>query len=212
MIVIGRTRSDAKDSPQQDIDLVGSTGNIYRVTIGRLPSCTCPDHQKGNECKHKVYVMHNVLKAPEHLQYQLAYLFSELREIFAGAPPIPTECPSSHDTDGRRKPIEGECPICYFDFDEKRNELVWCETSCGNNMHKSCFDQWAASARGGTVKCVYCRAPWPVGQGDLKSVAQSGVVNEEGYVNVAGRFGMSGVRDYTSYHRPWVRRQMGYGW
>jgi hypothetical protein len=39
---------------------------------------------------------------------------------------------------------------------------VWCKSSCGNNMHKQCFDKWAAAKRGNgqPVTCVYCRAVW----------------------------------------------------
>ena len=206
MIVIGRTRTGTADCPSEEIDIVGSTGNIYKVTVGQTCSCTCPDSLKGNECKHKVYALHTVLKAPQHLQYQLAFLSSELREIFAAAPTIPTESSSSNDSDGKRKPVEGECPICYMDFDEEHNELVWCKAACGNNMHKSCFDQWAASQRGQTVKCVYCRTPWEVDAGDVKELQQKGQVGPEGYVNVAQQFGMSGARDTSSYHQPWVRR------
>lgn len=45
---------------------------------------------------------------------------------------------------------------------EGKEALVWCKSSCGNNMHKQCFDKWAASRRssGQEVTCVYCRAPW----------------------------------------------------
>src|SRR5437016_2960298 len=144
MIVVGRTRTDTEAFPREEIDIVGSTGNIYQVSIGLIPSCTCPDDRKGNECKHKVYAMHTVLKAREDLVYQRAYLSSELREIFRCAPPIPTNAPSSNGTDGKRKPIEGECPICYQDYDAQNNELVWCKAACGQNMHKSCFAQWMA--------------------------------------------------------------------
>ena len=211
MIVIGRTRIEAEGVPGEEIDIVGSTGNIYKVMIGPLPSCTCPDHQKGNECKHKVYAMHTVLKAPEDLVYQLAYLPSELREIFYGAPPIPTSTSTSNDTDGKRKPIEGECPICYQDYEPERNELVWCKAACGQNMHKSCFDHWMAAQQGVTVRCVFCRTPWEVDHGDVASLTQTGAVNAEGYVNVASRFGMSGVRDYSVYNR-FSRHAMGLGW
>lgn len=212
MIVIGRARKEEDGCPVEDIDIVGSTGNIYRVTIDKRPSCTCPDSTKGNECKHKVYALHTVLKAPEHLVYQLGLLSTELREIFEGAPPIPTETESAEDHDGKRKPIHGECPICYFDLDEKENELVWCKAACGNNMHKSCFEQWAASQRGQTVKCVYCRTPWEMDQEDADKIKKMGQMTAEGYVNVADHFGMSSTRDYSSYHQPWVRRTLGMGW
>jgi len=36
--------------------MAGTTGNIYSITINQVPSCTCPDNQKGNQCKHIVYV------------------------------------------------------------------------------------------------------------------------------------------------------------
>jgi hypothetical protein len=211
MIVIGRTRTDTETFPREEIDIVGSTGNIYKVTIGQVPSCTCPDHLKGNECKHKVYALHTVLKAPQNLVYQLAYLSSELREIFSGAPAIPTNTSRSSDTDGNRKPIEGECPICYQDYEPEKNELVWCKAACGQNIHKSCFGQWTAAQRGTAVRCVFCRTPWEVDPGDVQTLTGTGAVNAEGYVNVANQFGMSEVRDYSVYNR-FSRHAMGLGW
>lgn len=211
MIVIGRTRTDTDEFPREEIDIVGSTGNIYKVTIGQITSCTCPDHQKGNECKHKVYAMHTVLKAPENLVYQLAYLSSELREIFRGAPPIPTNTSSSNGTDGKRKPVEGECPICYQDYGPQKNELVWCKAACGQNIHKSCFAQWMAAQEGTAVRCVFCRTPWEVDYDDVQTLTKTRTINAEGYVNVADQFGMSGVRDYSVYNR-FSRHAMGLGW
>ena len=94
MFVIDRTRGGTQETPEETIDLAGTTGNVYSITICQLPSCTCPDSLKGNQCKHIVYVylshphgfefvadgvwkvLHNVFKAPEHLQYQLAFLSS----------------------------------------------------------------------------------------------------------------------------------------
>jgi hypothetical protein len=207
MIVIGRTRTDTEAFPREEIDIVGSTGNIYQVSIGLIPSCTCPDHRKGNECKHKVYAMHTVLKAKGNLVYQRAYLSSELREIFRCAPPTP----SSNDTDGKRKPIEGECPICYQDYEAQKNELVWCKAACGQNMHKSCFAQWMAAQGGTAVRCVFCRTPWEVDHGGVQALTETGTVNAEGYVNVASQFGMSEVRDYSVYNR-FSRHAMGLGW
>ena len=93
MFVIDRTRQGTDEVPEEVIEMAGTTGNVYHVTINKLPRCTCPDNMKGNQCKHIVYVryliqelsvsylmavkvLHNVLKAPEHLQYQLAFLSS----------------------------------------------------------------------------------------------------------------------------------------
>ncbi|KIW17893.1 hypothetical protein PV08_05088 [Exophiala spinifera] len=217
MIVLGRKRIVKDDAPCELLEIVGSTGNVYEVVIGRMPSCNCPDALKGNECKHKVYAMHTVLKAPEHLQYQMALLISELEEIFASAPPIPSEVAASdlekdsQQPGNNRKSTDGECPICYMDLDPKNNKLVWCKAQCGHNLHQSCFDQWVASMAGREVRCVYCRATWEVDVGDAEAIKKAGRHGEDGYINVAEQVGMSGHRDYSSYHRPWVRRQFG-GW
>lgn len=213
MIVLSRTRISELE---ENIDIVGSTGNIYTVTIGQLPSCTCPDHLKGNECKHKVYALHTVLRAPEDLVYQLALLSEELETIFTNAPPIPTEAVSAAEKDSegsnKRKPIEEgtECPICYMDMLDTE-QLVWCKAACGNNMHKSCFDQWATSQRGQTVKCVYCRTPWQPEKGGPGNPKAQGTVGIDGYVNVAAQFGLDVERDTSSYNEYWVRRQRRYG-
>ena len=91
-MVVSRTRDGTDDCPTEDIDVIGTTGNIYRVTINNLPECTCPDSQKGNECEHKVYALSTVFRAPYELQYQRTYLSTELKTIFENAPPIPTDC------------------------------------------------------------------------------------------------------------------------
>ena len=44
--------------------VLGSTGNVYTVTISQLPDCTCPDCGKGNTCKHILFVMLKVLRVP----------------------------------------------------------------------------------------------------------------------------------------------------
>lgn len=182
-------------------------------------------------------VLHNVLKAPEHLQYQLAFISSvsppypypspltphpqpphspgliipqELREIFSHAPTPPSSF-SSPFTPSNRKPISGDCPICFTEFAPTAEEIVWCRAACGNNIHKDCFEQWARTrARGVEVTCVYCRTPWQKGDEEsVRMVKGKGKVNEEGYVNVGGELGLSGERDYSTYHPYWVRRQFG---
>lgn len=198
------------DCPIEVVDLAGTTGNIYTVTISHVPTCSCPNFVKGNaQCKHILYVLVRVLKAPENLQYQLAFLTSELREIFDNAGPLPTDTASAHDTDGKRKPIEGDCPICVEDLNPESEAIVWCHAACGNNLHKTCFDQWAASKGHNKVTCPYCRTPWQAGVDEhaLKNIDRAAGVNEEGYVNIGSQLGLSGQRDYSSYHGFWVRQQ-----
>ncbi|KAL1999785.1 hypothetical protein VTN02DRAFT_3981 [Thermoascus thermophilus] len=214
MYVIGRTRGGSEEVPEERVDIVGTTGNIYHVFVGKEPACTCPDARKGNQCKHIIYVLVNVLKAPEHLQYQLAFLSSELREIFQRAPISPADNASTDDAAGKRKPVEGDCPICFMEFDPKTDDVVWCKTVCGNNVHRTCFQRWAATQRtNGGVRCVYCRAPWQSDDANdlvLERLLREGQVNDEGYVNVAAQLGLSGERDYSTYYQPWVRRRFYY--
>lgn len=213
MFVLDRQRDTAHpDHPIEQVALAGTTGNVYTITIDKVPRCDCPHAKKGNQCKHIVYVLSRVLRVPAHLEYQLAFLSSELRDIFTQAPALPSEQADNSKKDGNRKPLDGECPICCVDFEPENSdeEVVYCKAACGNNVHKSCFEQWAATKIGGSVTCPFCRTPWQGDEDTLKKVAQSGKVNAEGYVNVASQLGLSGQRDYSTYHQHWVRRQFGY--
>ncbi|KAL1612271.1 hypothetical protein SLS60_000495 [Paraconiothyrium brasiliense] len=218
LTVISRERIGTDDVPEEKIIMAGSTGNVYTQHIGHVPSCDCPHAKKGNQCKHIVYVMLRVLRAPEHIGYQLALTSSELRELFQNAAPIPSADSGDEDQhetelDGNRKKIEGECPICYCDFEPGKEAIVYCKAACGNNVHKGCMQSWIAAKGAGRATCPYCRAKWEddIGGGFSGKVDMKGATrSDEGYVNIASQLGLSGERDYSSYHQPWARRR-GYG-
>jgi hypothetical protein len=218
LTVLSRERCGNDHLPGEKVVVAGSTGNVYTVSIGLVPSCDCPHAKKGNQCKHIIYVMLRVLKAREDVAYQLALISSELRDMIKNAPPIPgVETDGKGDTDkkgedGNRKPIEGECPICYDELGAK-DTIVYCKASCGNNVHEDCMQKWLAISKG-KATCPYCRAKWEADagyEGKLGSMDTNGLQrNEDGYVNVAGQLGLSGERDYSTYHQFWVRRHLGY--
>lgn len=56
---------------------------VYDVTISRHPHCTCPDHAKGNLCKHILFVLLRVLKlsTSNPLVWQKALLTKEVRKV-----------------------------------------------------------------------------------------------------------------------------------
>lgn len=62
MFVIDRCLGGTEDIPEMTIEMAGTTGNVYTVTISKEPSCTCPDSKKGNQCKHIVYVSHTDIR------------------------------------------------------------------------------------------------------------------------------------------------------
>ena len=209
MFALDRQRGNSNpDHPTETITLAGTTGNVYIIVIDKVPSCDCPHANKGNQCKHIAYVLSRVLRVSTGLDYQLAFLSSELREIFAKAPPLPAETATSGKQDGNRKPLDDECPICSEDFEAGSSEsIVYCKAACGNNIHKECFERWAATKRGGSVTCPFCRTPWQGDEDVTSKVAKDGPKNREGYVNVASQLGLSGRRDYSTYHSHWVQRQ-----
>ncbi|KAI9923988.1 hypothetical protein MW887_007446 [Aspergillus wentii] len=197
MFVLGHsfTGTGEGEALEMNFDIAGSTGNIYKTVIRKVPTCDCPDSAKGNQCKHICYALVKALKAPEHLQYQLAFLSSELREIYEGSP-LSRQQDKAEDNDGNRKAVEGDCPICFMEFEPDKEEIIWCQAACGNNIHKTCFNQWAASQRHREVRCVYCRSPWQADTSNLnlESLKKQGHISEDGYVNVADQLGLSGAR------------------
>jgi hypothetical protein len=54
--VLRRTRIGTGLCPKEEVELTGSTGSIYTVTIGPFPMCTCPQGAKRQQCKHIVFV------------------------------------------------------------------------------------------------------------------------------------------------------------
>jgi RING finger family protein/SWIM zinc finger len=188
--VLDRKRRGTPECPEEKVEMTGSTGNIYTVHIKQVPTCTCPHYQKGNQCKHWMWVMSRVLRAEFKHVYQLALLSEELREIFAKAPPI--EGPGAA-ADKNRKPVEGDCPICYSELEEKgrKDNIVWCQAACGNNIHKHCFETWAKTKRGSDVTCPLCRSVWQGDQDIVKRIQKNRPVNSDGYVNVADQLGIS---------------------
>ncbi|KAK0391808.1 hypothetical protein NLU13_1307 [Sarocladium strictum] len=209
--VLERYRVGTPECPQEIVELTGSTGNIYHVHIAKQPKCTCPHAEKGNQCKHVVYVLAKVLNAPFELVYQLALLSTELQQIFENAPPISSP-QESRTEDRNRKPIEGDCPICFGELDAEGGEsVVWCRAACGQNMHRDCFGMWAKS-KVGDATCPFCRAVWE-GDKDLvdtKKIDRRRGQWEEGYVNIRDQLpGVTGVRDESTYARwsPYAARR-----
>ncbi|KAK4103557.1 hypothetical protein N658DRAFT_389942, partial [Parathielavia hyrcaniae] len=152
--VLSRTRHDSSAScPEEIIELTGSTGNIYTVVVARQPTCTCPHAREGNQCKHMLYVLSRVHRARYDLIYQLALLEDEVREILEGAPAPGADGgggdggsgSGSGSGSGKRKPVEGDCPICFCELEGEA--VVWCRAACGQNVHKGCFETWAATKR-----------------------------------------------------------------
>ena len=182
--------------------IMGSTGNVYTVTIGSIVSCTCPDPY--HHCKHILFVKIKVLKIPQesYLVYQNAFVPNELVEIFRHAAEnneldasviaservrqvysstMGLDVVEKIESEKRniRKSFEGEdCPICYEEMTIAQDDsklLSWCEHSCGKNYHKECIDCLKKHA-GAKASCPMCRAELdPRSAPNLHSASSSGV-------------------------------------
>ncbi|KAG8425561.1 hypothetical protein J3458_002249 [Metarhizium acridum] len=186
--VLQRTPCGTEECPEEIFKMTGSTGNIYTVHIKQQPTCDCPHALQGNQCKHVIYILSRVLHAPYELVYQLALLSGELRSIFAKAP---SRSPEKESESGKRKDVEGECPICFCAFDTQSPEsIVWCKAACGQNIHQVCFQMWAKT-KTGDVTCPFCRGKWETDSELVPNLVTDRGVSSEGYVNVADQLGIN---------------------
>ncbi|GKZ49275.1 hypothetical protein AbraIFM66951_001679 [Aspergillus brasiliensis] len=120
----------------------------------------------------------------------------ELREMYGSSPISREQANAEENKDGNRKPVEGDCPICFMEFEPDKEEIVWCQAACGNNIHKACFQKWAATQQAQGVRCVYCRSAWQADTANMKldELVKGASIDSDGYVNVADQVGLSGIR------------------
>ena len=124
-------------------DVLGSTGNLYAVVIGRVCSCTCPDWaRRGGNCKHLLYTKLRVLKLPREspLLWQTAYLSMELTYMLAHlAHPRAVEGRATGvvlralGEEAERTPVGlgAPCPVCFCDLDAFVYQSI--TQSCGQS-------------------------------------------------------------------------------
>ncbi|KAJ7352167.1 hypothetical protein DFH08DRAFT_858095 [Mycena albidolilacea] len=227
---------------KEEFKVLGSTGNIYTVTIQQKPSCDCPDAQKGNHCKHILFIYLKVLQVTQSSGhwYQKALLTSELESIFANAPLAPnaianprireayaratgkSQAPSTPEASASSAPKkrmpgeEDDCPICYDGMHNVAEaSLTFCE-ECGNAVHGECFAQWKQTSKNQSKKltCIYCRAEWPTpaAPGKSKAGAAGTRTTSGGYINISGVAGLSPQRNTTTYYHGPRRGQRYYGY
>lgn len=76
---------DKNDVPRE-YDVLGSTGFVYRVKLGKYTSCSCPDHiTKHQRCKHILFILHRYLRVPTESSFRTQSQFSssDLIQIFS---------------------------------------------------------------------------------------------------------------------------------
>lgn len=165
--------------------IMGSTGNIYKVTIANQCSCTCPDHLKRqNVCKHIYFVLLRIMKVEHQIissidqssDHGCLFLNSELVAMFDQIPKVAQALCVSLDYHKRylqtkdeedqfgqvpQRELNDLCPICLDDLLDPERQVDYCKYSCGKSVHKLCLQMWLRTSN----KCMFCCQEWdPSGQ------------------------------------------------
>jgi hypothetical protein len=231
--------SSSSNGSKCEFVVLGSTGNVYDVNIAQVPRCSCPDHGKGNLCKHILFIMLKVIGLPSSspLVYQAAYLQSELEEIFTnlrsrrvgGIVMVNASVTSAFASLQSGKAVvvpessvggvarrcltagDSDCPIC---FDATNvglmSSLTYCRAACGTNFHAACIQTWLdQKMRQKDKTCPNCRQPW---QGAAKSGKKGQIrpTYDEGYANLGSLQGQSPHRDTSTYASSPYHYKRGY--
>ena len=77
----------SNDQYEKIYAIMGSTGNVYHVTITNMPTCTCPDYTTRNRrCKHIYFTLIKIMNA---LYYEQEYYDNdELMDMFKNIPNV----------------------------------------------------------------------------------------------------------------------------
>ncbi|OLN95680.1 hypothetical protein CCHL11_04889 [Colletotrichum chlorophyti] len=145
------------------LSLRGST-ETYGVTIATQTSCDCTSFRfrPGSNCKHIIYVLTHVLRAPAELLPQRTLFAEELSKLIDNAPKVrftPAEVSSNPAlSNGVPKPKDGKsCPVCYKDLGEQQ---AVCCAKCGHSAHSSCFAVYSVQLAGWGLNCPVCQNDW----------------------------------------------------
>ncbi|KAI3533744.1 SAP domain-containing protein [Colletotrichum filicis] len=146
------------------ISIRGAGPDTYEVTIGAKTSCTCSSimFRPRSNCKHIIYVLTHVFRAPAELLPQRTLFSEEIERLIERAPKVrftaaeASQYPSMSDGIAKSKD-DKSCPVCFKDIGEA--ETVCC-TKCGNHTHSSCFDVYTHQQTGWALTCAVCQAGW----------------------------------------------------
>ncbi len=155
--------SEVYDNIKRVFKIVGSTGNIYDVTISDKIFCTCPDNKyKKNRCKHIYFVIKKILKFDD--VEKNIFTIDEINNIinkndYTNTIIIPKMVKTKYelmknniDEFPQIELIEDLCPIC-LDNITNGEEIIYCKYNCGKGVHKDCLEHMKNI---NTQKCMFC--------------------------------------------------------
>jgi hypothetical protein len=159
------------EKTQNDLtfNVLGTSSTIYKVkmTIGKVPKCSCPDSVfRKVVCKHMYFVCIKVLLKDETFQLEYKDSIKETFDIVTlrlphlgnlvldpklGKEFTILESQSKELTELKND----ECCICLESLLDTPGELLVCIICCCG-IHNTCWKKWKVANKHGT--CVYCRS------------------------------------------------------
>jgi len=168
LYLIESLQSDRAEIKQYDI--MGSTGNVYTVTICNQPTCTCPYYVSRHiRCKHIYFILIRIMNVLPENEDMDEYSDSDIMTMFNSIPEVAQNLVVNNKTRDKyaaaksgkptaaQKSIDDLCPVCLDDL-ENGEELDYCKYSCGKAIHVDCYNIWSKNRKSST--CVSCRAEW----------------------------------------------------
>ena len=157
------------DDYRKEFNVMGSTGNVYTVSISNETSCTCPDYkQRHARCKHVFFILLRIMNVNENDVDQNKYSNAEIKDMFDNMPGIIEELKIGNtlknkynqktpkNTKVKLLGMDDLCPICLEDMNNGE-EYDYCQYYCGRAVHINCFDM--CKGQNGN-NCVFCRNPF----------------------------------------------------
>lgn len=151
-------------------DVMGTTGNVYKVTICDHPICTCPDFiTRHKRCKHIYFILTRVMQVSSENEDKTSYsnedlitMFNNIRDItnvFSVDSTLKNRYLSLHNVNKiEMKDSDDLCAICLDDL-KNGEDIDYCKYSCGKPIHSDCFNMYYKKKQG-DLKCIYCNVNW----------------------------------------------------
>ena len=168
------SHNNKENNLERMYDVMGTTGNVYTVSIKTSPSCTCPDHTtRFRRCKHIYFVLTRIMKVRQEHEDIEKYSDEDLELMFENIPDVTNNLKVDTSQLNKYKKMkktgngevcqkelyeDDQCPICLDDLDNCDEELVFCRYYCGNSIHAECFNMY--NSKQNQVKCLYCMHQW----------------------------------------------------
>jgi len=174
-IYLIKTHEEDAKKLERVYEVMGTTKNVYTVTIKTSPTCTCPDHMtRLTRCKHIYFVLTRIMKVKSDEEDIKKYSDDDLKSMFTKIPEITNNLKVSASLLNRYQSLqtndngevtqkkideEDQCPICLDDLYECDEEVIFCKYSCGNNIHRDCFEMYYQKKKT-DITCLYCTKKW----------------------------------------------------